>query len=100
MVDHLAELFDDDAVYRRTVAGQRELVLPSGQLSALERRFLSVVTGHTPLRVLIDFGADEPDVRPAIAKLLAMRLIELPGEPWPAKTRVRLLGTNAGASQQ
>ena len=76
ITDPLA-LLDDEAIYRRTPAGQRELTDPHSRLSTLERRLLSVVTGHTPLRVLLDLGFDAPGVGHAIVALVnrgAMKL--------------------------
>ena len=71
------QFLDDQAVYRRTAAGQRELVGNVGRLSLVERRFLSVVTGHTPLRVLLDMGMDEPGIGEAIVTLVERRFIKL-----------------------
>jgi len=71
-----AELFDDEAVYRRTVAGQREWV-GGAHLSRPEREFLSMVTGFTPLRVLLDMGIDQTGASDAILALVRRRLIEL-----------------------
>jgi hypothetical protein len=70
-------LLHDDAVYRRTPAGQRELTDRHGHLTSLERRFLSAVTGHTPLRVLLDLGLDHPGVGEAIVSLAARKLVKL-----------------------
>jgi hypothetical protein len=72
-----AELLDDQAVYRRTSAGQRELTDRHSRLSALERRFLGAVTGHTPLRVLLDLGLDGPGIGDAILSLAAHGLVRL-----------------------
>ena len=55
-----ALLLADDAVLRRTREGHRELVSDSFRLSPSERRFLGAVTGHTPLRVLLDLGLLHP----------------------------------------
>ena len=49
----------------------------AAQLSRVERRFLSVVTGYTPLRVLLDMGLDEPGIGQAIVALADRRLIKL-----------------------
>jgi hypothetical protein len=73
--DQVTESSDGNAVYRRTRAGQRELISPSGQLQPLERRFLAVVTGHTPLQVLQDLVGDEPALADAVATLRARGLI-------------------------
>ena len=70
-------LLNDEAVYRRTAAGQRELTDRHGDLSKLERRFLSAVTGHTPLRVLMDLGLDAPGIGDVIISLATRGLIRL-----------------------
>ncbi len=70
-------LLNDEGVYRRTPAGQRELTDRHARLSALEQRFLSAVTGHTPLRVLLDLGLDEPGIGDAIVSLAGRGLIRL-----------------------
>jgi hypothetical protein len=70
-------LLNDEAVYRRTPAGQRELTDRHGDLSKLERRFLSAVTGHTPLRVLLDLGLDDPGIVGVIISLATRGLIRL-----------------------
>jgi hypothetical protein len=70
-------LLDDEAIYRRTRAGQRELTDRHSRLSNLERRFLSAVTGHTPLRVLLDLGFDEPGVGHAIVSLVSRGAVKL-----------------------
>lgn len=75
MLDHV-DLLGDDVVYRRTTGGQRELVMDAGRCSGLERRFLAAVTGHTPLRVLLDMGFDGPGISAAVETLVAKRLIE------------------------
>ena len=71
------QLLDDQAVYRRTIAGQLELYDHRARLSRLERRFLSVVTGYTPLRVLLDMGLDEQGVGEAILALVERKLMRL-----------------------
>ena len=58
----LSDLLNDEAIYRRTATVQRELTDRFGRLSGIERRFLSAVTGHTPLRVLLDLGIDGPGI--------------------------------------
>jgi hypothetical protein len=72
-----AELLDDQAVYRRTSAGQRELTDRHSRLAPLARRFLGAVTGHTPLRVLLDLGLDAPGIGDAILSLAAHGLVRL-----------------------
>ena len=72
-----ALLLADEAVYRRTCEGQRELVCESLRLSAPERRFLATFTGHTPLRVLLDLGLHSAEAGQSIARLVSMGLIQL-----------------------
>ena len=82
MTAALAELLDDGAVYRRTDKGARELVSPSGQLSSEERRFLAIVTGHTPLRVLLDLTGGASVQADTITALYTKGLIALePSSP-------------------
>lgn len=64
------DMFNDEAVYRRTAKGQHDLLVGSRDLSRLERRFLGVVTGFTSLRVLMDMGFGEGDVRGSVYKLV------------------------------
>ena len=66
----------DDAVFRRTREGQWELVSESHQLSRQERSFLSSVTGHTPLRVLLDLGLQSAGAGDAICRLVELGMIE------------------------
>ena len=78
MSEYSLQLLDDQTVFRRTPAGQREL---SGGgpsfLKPLERRFLSAVTGHTPLRVLLDLGLGQPGIADAIITLAGQGLIKV-----------------------
>jgi len=66
----------DEAVYRRTMSGKQELLSVTSALTATERRFLAVVTGHTPLRTLLDMGIDAPDIGAAIRGLVSRGLIQ------------------------
>jgi hypothetical protein len=75
MQDRLLTLLNDEAVYQRTAAGQRELTDRLSRLSMLEKRFLGAVTGHTPLRVLLDLGLDGPGVGDAIVHLASRGLV-------------------------
>jgi hypothetical protein len=68
-------LLNDQAIFRRTPAGQRELLATIGRLAPLERQFLSATTGYTPLRVLLDMGLDQPGIGDAIMNLAERRLI-------------------------
>lgn len=74
--DQATETFDRDAVYRRTHAGQRELISPSGRLQPLERRFLALVTGHTPVHVLEELAGHDPQLSGAVTALCAQGLID------------------------
>ena len=69
------DLLSDDALYRRTPAGQRELIDPRRRLSTQEKRFLSAVTGYTPLRVLLDLGLDAPGIHQVVRDLVAHGLM-------------------------
>ena len=55
MVESPTHWLADEAVYRRTQAG----------------------TGHTPLRVLLDMGGDDPDIGATIRDLSSRGLIKL-----------------------
>ena len=70
------DLLNDDAIYQRTPAGQRELVDPHSRLSRLELRFLAAVTGHTPLRVLLDLGLDQIGIGESVVRLYARGFIK------------------------
>ena len=74
-MQELLDLLKDEAIYQRTAAGQRELTDRFGRLSKIERRFLSAVTGHTPLRVLLDLGLDDPGIGQAVIQLAARGLV-------------------------
>jgi hypothetical protein len=50
----LAQLLDDEIVFRRTPAGQREAVLGDGRLDPTATRVLLLVNGVIPLRDLLD----------------------------------------------
>ena len=73
-------LLDDGAVFQRTASGQGAL-LSSMTLSRLERRFLAAVNGHTPLRVLMDLGFDEPGITRVIVHLVELNLIAAADPP-------------------
>jgi hypothetical protein len=72
-----ALLLADDAVFRRTAEGQRELVSESLRLSTFERRFLGAFTGHTPLRVLLDLGLHSLEANRTVSRLVELGMIEL-----------------------
>jgi len=46
-------LLDDDVVYAKTHFGHREILFGEHDLTMLERRFLMVVNGNTPLQALL-----------------------------------------------
>lgn len=71
-----AQLLADEAVFRRTRKGQAELISECWQLTGAERRLLGSVTGHTPLRVLLDLG-QMVGTGKAIFRLVDLGLVEL-----------------------
>lgn len=75
MVDSI-ELLDDQAIYKRTNRGQGELLAASRPLTRTQRRLLAVVTGLTPVSILLDMGFDAADARDGFSTLLALGLIE------------------------
>lgn len=70
-------MFGDDAIYARTPAGQREVVFDERKLSGLERRFLLMVNGNTPLRALLDLIGAEGNVAASIRRLVDLGLLDL-----------------------
>lgn len=76
MLDDRDDLFGDEAVFQRTIAGQHELISPSGQLDRLESWLLAAVTGHTPLRMLTELCSAAPTLHTAAATLHARGLVE------------------------
>ncbi len=76
-------LFNDNAIHRRTSSGQAALLSRSQELSRAESRYLGAVTGLTPLRVLLDMGFDDPALLPAISRLAELGYIDVvePGAP-------------------
>ena len=72
-----AEMFSDEAVYRRTMLGQRELVRSAGTMSTPELRVLARVNGFTDLRSLVELApADASGMARAIRELVSQELIE------------------------
>jgi hypothetical protein len=69
-------LLSDDAVFRRTPLGQRELAWPSTQLTATQRLVLAVVSGCTPLRAVFDQAGCSKGMKESIEGLIRKRLIE------------------------
>lgn len=70
-------LLRDDTVYQRTLAGQREAVAERIELSPNARRFLLIVNGETPLRVLLDLlRLEDESVISTILHLVELGLIE------------------------
>jgi hypothetical protein len=73
-----AEMFSDEAVYRRTTLGQRELLRSGGTLSTPGLRVLTRVNGFTDLRSLVELApADVGAIAQAIRELVSQNLIEL-----------------------
>ena len=73
-----AEMFSDEAVYRRTVRGQRALLRLEGTVTAPAHRALARVNGFTDLRSLIELApGDASEIAQAIRQLFAEELIEL-----------------------
>jgi len=73
-----AEMFSDEAVYRRTTLGQRELLRSGGTLSTPELRVLARVNGFTDLRCLVELApTDVTGIAQAIRELVSQKLIEM-----------------------
>ena len=73
-----AELLCDEAIYRRTTAGQREVIFDHAQLPPMARRFLLLVNGETPLRDLLDLLQLQGEhVGDAVLQLIDYGLIEM-----------------------
>jgi hypothetical protein len=73
-----AELLCDEAIYRRTTAGQREVIFEHEQLPPMARRFLLLVNGETPLRDLLDLLQLQGEhVGEAVLQLIDSGLIEM-----------------------
>ena len=73
-----AELLCDEAIYRRTTAGQREVIFDHAQLPPMARRFLLLVNGETPLRDLLDLLQLQGEhVGDAVLQLIDCGLIEM-----------------------
>ena len=78
MVIARAELLCDEAIYRRTTAGQREVIFDQEQLPPMARRFLLLVNGETPLRDLLDLLQLQGEhVGDAVLQLIDGGLIEM-----------------------
>ena len=83
-----------DAVFKRTRAGQCELIARRIQLSEADRRLLSVMTGFTRLADLAGL-LGEPEVpHSVVASLLELGLIELvvdgDAHVWPSDPLVTI----------
>ena len=73
-----AELLCDEAVYRRTPAGQREVIFDHEELAPMARRFLLLVNGETPLRDLLDLLQMQGEhVGDAVLELVDQGFIEM-----------------------
>ena len=77
MVIARAELLCDEAIYRRTTAGQREVIFDHAQLPPMARRFLLLVNGETPLRDLLALQLQGEHVGEAVLQLIDSGLIEM-----------------------
>jgi len=72
-----AEMLSDEAIYRRTRLGQRELLRSDGTAASPELRVLARVNGFTDLRCLVELApADASAIARAIQRLVAQRWIE------------------------
>ena len=86
----LAQLLDDQVVYSRTPAGQREVIFSDSLLEPPAQRLLLLVNGETPLRTLLDLlRLDGPNVGDAIVRLVDQGLIAARSEEAPAKPLAR-----------
>jgi hypothetical protein len=71
---------NDDAVLRRTEAGQREALLDGHPLDDGQRRLLLLVNGYTPLGGLAHRLPQAGDVHAHVAPLIARGLVALVGD--------------------
>jgi molybdopterin biosynthesis enzyme MoaB len=73
-----AEMFSDEAIYKRTVRGQRELLRSDSTSMTTAHRVLARVNGFTNLRSLIELSpGDAREMVQAIRQLFADEFIEL-----------------------
>lgn len=70
-----------NAVYRRTVAGQRAAIERPDLLSDDARRVLLLLNGITPLDALLAHGSPLPDAEAVVRQLLSQGLIEAVPHP-------------------
>lgn len=80
-----AQLFADEAIYRRTASGHRALVYSLPQLSSLAHRLLGLANGYTPLRDLLELAFRDIDVRSELEFLFEAGYIELVLPPRPSR---------------
>lgn len=74
---HLAQALSDEAIYRRTDLGQRELIRLGEERLSMSGRILARINGYTDLRRLIDLSPEDPQViGTAVLDLLGRKLIE------------------------
>ena len=85
MTGFKAQLFADEAIYRRTASGHRALVHSLPQLSRLAHRLLSLANGYTPLRDLLELAFRDVDVRAELEFLFEAGYIELVPPPRPSR---------------
>lgn len=73
-----AEMFSDEAIYRRTTREQQELLRSDSTSMTPAHRVLARVNGFTDLRSLIELSpGDASEMVQAIRQLFADELIEL-----------------------
>jgi hypothetical protein len=73
-----AILLCDEAVYARTVAGQREAIFGREPLAPMARQLLLLANGETPLRRLLDLlQLQDVHVSDAILELVDRGLVEI-----------------------
>lgn len=70
------EILDDNVVFRRTKAGEQEVLSRARRLSHATQRFLTLVNGNTPLRVLLDLAFSSGHMHDEISYLVQEGLIE------------------------
>jgi hypothetical protein len=80
-----AQLFADEAIYRRTASGHRALVHDLPQIPRRAHRLLSLANGYTPLRDLLELAFRDIDVRSELEYLFEAGFIELAPPPRPSQ---------------
>lgn len=86
----LPQLLDDQVIYSRTPAGQREVIFSDSLLEPPAQRLLLLVNGETPLRTLLDLlRLDGPSVGDAIVRLVDQGLLAARSDKVLAKPLAR-----------